>query len=99
MAFYPMPTNNQTQDITSFFGYVNTLTDGLFFAMLMMVIWVIIFIASKQYDTPRAWTAASLICSFLAVPLSVGGLLAPWIMYMLFVFSAGGLLWLKLDKG
>jgi len=95
---YAMPTNNQTQDITSFFGYVNTLTEGLFFPMIMLVVWVIIFIASKQYDTPRAWTAASLICSFLSVPLAVGGLVAPWVMYMFFVLSAGGVLWLKLEK-
>ena len=98
MAYYAEPTANDTKGFFEFFSYVNTVADGMFFPIILLVLWVIIFIGTKQYSTSRAWTAASVVCSFLAMPLAIAGLVAPRWVYLSVVLSAAGVLWLKLEK-
>ena len=97
MAYYVEPTNNDTRGIFEFFSYVNTTAGGLFFPIMLLVIWIIIFIGTKQYSTSRAWTGASLITSFLSIPLVIGELVAPKWMYLSFIMAAAGVLWLKIE--
>ncbi|MFW6172894.1 MAG: hypothetical protein ACOC5T_04045 [Elusimicrobiota bacterium] len=92
MAYYVEPTANDTKGFFEFFKYVNTVADGLFFPVLLLVVWVIVFVATKTYTTPRAWTAASITVSFLSIPLTIAGLVAPRWMYMSFVLTAAGVL-------
>jgi hypothetical protein len=98
MAYYTEPTANDTLGIYEFFNYVNVVSGGLFFPVILMVIWVVTFIALKGYTTSRAWTGASFLVSILSVPLAIMKLIAPRYMYLSFMFLAGGILWMKIDK-
>lgn len=98
MAYYAEPTGNETSGIFEFFKYVNTVSDNLFFPVILLVIFIVTFISTKQYSTSRAWTASSFLVAFLSIPLAIGELISPRWMYMSFVFVAGGVLWLKLEK-
>ena len=98
MAYYVEPTSNDTIGIFEFFNYVNSVAGGLFFPVILLVIWIVTFVGTKQYTTSRAWTIASTIISFISIPLAVAGLIAPRWMYMSFVLLAVGVLWLKLEN-
>ena len=99
MAIYPEPTSNDTAGIFEYFRYVNNVADGLFFPSILLVLWVVIFIATKQFTSARAWTTASAICALLSIPLVVMDLVGRNWMYLLIVLTAIGILWLKLETG
>jgi len=98
MTYYVEPTNNDTKGFFEFFSYVNTVAGGLFFPIMLLVIWIIIFIGTKQYSTSKAWTGASLVVSFLSISLVIAELVAPKWMYLSFVLTAVGVLWLKIEN-
>jgi hypothetical protein len=99
MAYYTEPTSNDTQGFYEFFNYINEVaTEGLFFPVMLLVIWVITFMGTKQYTTAKAWTTASVITGFLSVPLAIMGLISTRWMYLLFVLIAAGVLWLKIEQ-
>lgn len=98
MAYYIEPTGNDTQGIFELFNYVNVTSDGLFFPMMLLVIWVITFIATKQYTTSRAWTFASFLVSFISIILAISNLISPRYMYLCFILLGAGIIWLKLEK-
>ena len=100
-APYTIPTGNDTAGIYEFFRYITNVTDGFFFAGIMTVIWVIIFVATKQFSSSRAFTFANFTCMVLAMILSVIDLLAPRYMYLFIILTACGALWMKLqnDRG
>lgn len=97
MTYYQTATMNDTQDLTSFFDFVNRTADGAFFITILFVIWIVSFLAIKQYSTPKAWTFASLFCSILAILLAILNMISPKFMYVFFIFTAIGLVWLKLE--
>jgi len=97
MAYYPVAAGNDTSGIYEFFRFVNTTSDGLFFTVILFVVWIIGFLAIKQYSTPRAWTAASFLCAILSILLTVVDLVAPRFMYVFLILTAIGLVWLKLE--
>lgn len=96
MAYYPTPTGNDTRGLFEFFAYTNTVSDGLMFPVIMLVIWVIMFIATKRYSVSRAWTMSSFFCFILSVPLVVMGMFSPKYMYLLILLLAVGVVWLKM---
>lgn len=95
---YPEATINDTKGFTEFFKYVNVVSDGLFFPLSLLSIWVIIFFAFKNFGSSRSWTTASAICAFLSIPLAVAGLMAPRFMYLCIFLFAMGVVWLKLER-
>ena len=97
MAIYDTPTNNDTRGIYEFFNFVNNTADGLFFPIILLVIWVVVFVASKQFTTSRAWTIASFVGAALSIPLVILGLVNPRYMYLLIFLFAIGAVWLKLE--
>lgn len=97
MVYYTTPTINNTQGFYEFFNFINLSVSGLFFPVLIFVIWIILFLATKQYSTSRAWTYSSFICGLLSIFLAVMDLVAPKIMYLFIIFFAVGLVWLKLE--
>jgi len=98
MAYYAEPNSTDTVGFYEFFRYVNTTAEGLFFPVILLVVWVVIFVGTKQYSTARAWTVASAITAFLSIPLAITSLIASRYMYLSFVLTAVGVLWLKLEK-
>ncbi len=97
MSYYTPATINDTKGIFEFFSFVNTTADGAFFVVILFVIWIIGFLAIKQYSTPKAWTFASFFCAILSILLAVLNLIAPKFMYIFLILLGIGLVWLKLE--
>jgi len=97
--YYTPPGKNDTQGFFELTKYVSSVTDGLLFPIILMVIWVVVFIATKQFSSSRAFTYAAFICTVLAIPLAVFEMLNPRYMYLFIVLLAAGAVWLKLEGG
>ena len=98
MAYYDLPTGNETMDMYGIFKFIGeSATGGLFWGVILMVIWVITFLALKQYSTSRAWTFASFFCSILAIFMSLMNYLSPKWMYLTIFLTLIGFVWLKLE--
>lgn len=96
--YYVQPTGNETKGFYELFGYIGrTATEGLFWPVILLVIWIVSFLAMKQYSTSRAWTFASFFCSILAIPLAVLDYIAPKWMYLVIMLTLIGFVWLKLE--
>lgn len=97
------PVSGDTNDLFTFFNYVNNATGGLFFPVILLVIWVISFVAmlfSGNYQRPsaaKAWTFASFFAMVLSIPLAVLDVLSKRYMYITIVMLGIGALWLILE--
>ncbi len=92
------PTSNETIGIYEYFQYVNDIaTGGLFFPLILSVIWIIVFINTLPFKAPRAWTIASFLTTSLSMILAVLNLVNVKYMYLSMFFLAIGAVWLKLD--
>lgn len=102
--WYTEPTMNDTGGIFEMFRYVNNVADGLFFPVILGVIWFIIFITllgsgnMQRSSVSKAWIFSSFLCSVLAIILSIMDLVAPKWMYALFVMTGFGALWAILEQ-
>lgn len=96
---YAPPNVTDSEGIFELLRYVNTTADGLLFPMLLFVIFIITFIATKQFASSKAFAYASFITMVLAIPLAVLDLVAPKFMYLFIILTAVGMVWLKLDGG
>lgn len=94
---YAPPSNNDTLGVYEIFKYVNTVSDGIFFVGLAFVIWIIIFVSTKNYSSSRAFTFASFVSFILTLVLTVIDLISPKIMYLFVLLLAGGAMWMKLE--
>lgn len=96
--YYQVPSGNDSSGIYEFFRYVSQIaTEGLFFPVIMFVIWIIGFLALKQYSSSRAWTTSSIFCAILSIILAVMDFIAPKFMYIFIIMSAIGMIWVKLE--
>lgn len=99
MTYYNTTLTNESLDIYGIFKLVGSEpTGGLFWAVILLVIWVISFMALKQYSTSRAWTFASFFCSILSIFLVLMEYLAPKWMYFVIILTLIGFVWLKLEE-
>lgn len=94
--YFTPPTQNETSGILEIFSYINGTVDGLFFLVMLFVVWIVTFIATKQYSSDRAFTYASFICIVLAIPLAVLNLIGSQWMYLFMILTGVGVVWLKL---
>lgn len=97
--YYPPPSANDTIGFFELARYTNDVAGGLVFPFILLIIWVIVFIATKQFNTSKAFTYASFMCSILAVPLAILELINPKFLYVFGILLASGIVWLKLEGG
>jgi len=98
-SYYPVPTVNDTQDMLTIFQWIsNTATDGLFFPIMILVIWVVQFIGVLAEGRPasRAWVFASFTATILSIILGILAMMAQKWIYLLVIFLSLGIFWLKL---
>lgn len=98
-TYYPVPNVNDTQDLLTVFQWVsNTATEGLFFPVMMLVIWVVQFIGVLSEGRPasRAWIFASFTSTILSIILGILAMMAQKWIYLLVLFTSLGIFWLKL---
>ena len=102
--WYSYPNSSDTDGIFEFFRYVNNTAEGLFFPVILLVIWIVAFIttfAAGGVGRPaaaRSFTFASFFTSVLGSMLAIMGFLAPKFMYLPIIMFAVGLAWLKLEN-
>lgn len=102
MAAFPTPTANETADLFSIFQFINNkATEGLFFPVILLTIWLIAFIGAiaEQRPASRAFIFASFISTTLGVLLAIMGFLSVTYVYFLILLIAFGILWIRLESG
>ena len=101
--WYEYPNSTDTQGMLSFFGYINRITDGLFFPVILLVIWFVSFVGvfgaggATRPAAARAFTFASFLCSILGIMTAIMGFFASKFMYLFFILTAVGLIWMKIE--
>ncbi len=98
-TYYPVPGVNDTRDLLTVFQWVsNSATDGLFFPIMILVIWVIQFIGVIAEGKPasRAWLFASFTATILSIILGILAMMAQKWIYLLILFISLGVFWVKL---
>lgn len=96
--YYTTPNGNETNGLYEMFKWVGTSpTQGILWPVMLLVVWVVAFMALKQYSTSRAWTFASFFCSVLGMFLAVMDFMAPKWMYLPIFLTLVGFVWLKLE--
>ena len=90
-----MPTVNETGGIFEIFQFVNNSTGGLFFPVILLVIWLIAFIGSiaEGRQVARAWIFSSFICTVLGSFLVLLDFLNKTYLFFLLLNLAFGIAW------
>ena len=93
---YAMPNISAEGGLYDLFGYVNTVSDGIFFPVFLGVIWIVMFLIGVRISSAaRALTFSCFMGMILSMPLAVLGLVTPKIMYAFILGLAIGLFWTK----
>lgn len=98
-TYYPVPNATDTRDLLSIFQWVsNVATDGLFFPLMILVIWTIQFIGviSEGRPASRAWVFASFSSTILAIILGILAMMAQKWIYLLILMVSIGAFWVRL---
>lgn len=98
---YTEPTSADTTGIFEFLRYINNTADGLFFPVIILVIWIVAFITTLftggKVQASKSWLFASFLSSILLIPLVVIDLVSQRYMYMSFVLLGIGIVWIILE--
>ncbi len=98
-TYFPVPAANDTRDLLSMFQFIsNEATSGLFFPMMILVIWVIQFIGVIAEGRPasRAWVFASFTATILSIILGILAMMAQKWIYLLILMVSIGAFWVRL---
>ena len=72
---------NGTTTVSGVMEGVNSMTDGLYAAVILLALFIVCFIAMKRYDTDVAFLTTSFICAVVATLF----LVMEWIGVAIFV--------------
>ncbi len=89
MPYYPYP--NGTGDFLGLMTYNNTVTNDAFGLALVIIIFMVMFLAFKGFRTEQALTSASFITAISTYLLSVLGLVSTWVILIPTVMVVGSL--------
>jgi len=98
-TYYPIPNASNNQDLLTMFQFINNdATGGLFFPIMILVIWVTQFISvmAEGRRASNAWIYASFSCTILGIMLGILALMAQKWVYLLVLMVSFGIFWLKL---
>lgn len=98
-TYYPIPNVTDTRDMLVVFQWIsNEATGGLFFPLMILVIWVVQFIGvlAEGRSASRAWVFASFTATILSVILGILAMIAQKWVYLLVLMVSLGIFWLKL---
>ena len=98
-TYYPVPNATDTRDLLSIFQWIsNVATEGLFFPLMILAIWVIQFIGVMAEGRPasRAWVFASFTATILSIILGILAMMAQKWIYLLILMVSIGAFWVRL---
>jgi len=104
MAYYEYPNATDSESFGNVMGYINRTADGLFFPIILLVIWFISFITILSNEgqgragAAKAFTFSSFLTSILSMMLVLLNFMAVKFLYMQFIFVAVGVIWLKMEQ-
>ena len=99
---YAMPMSaDEQEDLFELAKFSNQASGGLLFPMILLAIWAVAFIGSiaEGGKAIKAWIFSTFVASILAILLGVMGLLENRWIYLLILFVAFGLFWVRLKTG
>ncbi len=99
-TYFPTPTPEQTRDLLEIFRFIsNDATGGLFFPVMILVIWVVQFIGVLAEGRPasRAFVFASFTATILSIILGILAMMAQKYIYLLILMVSLGAFWVKLS--
>ncbi len=100
-TYYDVPNITDTRDFLSLFQFIsNSATDGLFFPVMILVVWVVQFIGvlSEGRPAPRAFVFASFTATILSIILGILAMMAQKWIYLLVLMVSLGAFWIKLAR-
>ena len=98
-TYFPIPKPEDTRDLLSIFQFVSSdLTNGLFFPLIILVIWIVQFIGVLAAGRPasRAFVFASFTTTILSILLGILGMMEQKWIYLLIIGVSLGAFWIKL---
>ncbi len=97
-SYYPVPDVEDTRDLLSIFQFVSELTGGLFWPIMVLVIWVVQFIGilANGKRASKAWVTASFTATILSILLGLLALIEQKWIYLLVISVSLGAFWIKL---
>ena len=100
MVKYNLPTNatEPVVGIFSLFQWIQEVSGGVFFLVIMLAIFVISFIAGKNYATSRAFAFAAFLNFILSVIFRTLGFISNMWMYLSLIIVAASVVWLHADN-
>jgi hypothetical protein len=100
-TFYETPQTADMQDFLTIFQWINnTATDGLFFPMMILVIWIVQFISilSEGRRASNAWIYASFTAFVLSTVLGILALMSSQYVYLIVIMLSFGIFFIKMTK-
>lgn len=95
---YAYPNANQTQNIGQLLIYINDVTGGIFFPLILLAMFIISFVTTTIFGVGNAFVYASFFTSILSIFMAIAGLLKPTWMYFAFVLLAISLMLKRISK-
>jgi len=97
-TYYKTPGVEDTRDLLSIFQFVSELTGGLFWPIMVLVIWVVQFIGilANGKRASKAWVTASFTATILSILLGLLALIEQKWIYLLVISVSLGAFWIKL---
>ena len=100
-TYYPVPEASDTRDLLSIFQWISdSATGGLFFPIMILVMWVIQFVGviSEGRPASRAFVFASFSATILSIILGILALMSQQYIYLLILMVSLGAFWTKLSS-
>lgn len=99
MVTYPNMNMTSSDGLLNLFNYVNEQSDGIFTALILLAVFLIIFLTTIQRtNASKALTFASFVSFMIAIPLTILDMLAQKYLYMTILILGFSTLWLILDN-
>ena len=98
MGNLTLPTDQNLTGMFSLFEYVQGVSDGTFFPMILFAIFIIVFVSLKMYSTPRAFAGAAFFNFVIGGILGILGLIAPWVAYLGVIIVGFAVVWLHIEN-
>lgn len=95
---FDAPTN--VTNFVTWMQYNNTVTDNMFGIGILVMLFIVVFIAFKQYETEQAFASACFISLIASIMLRVVGLVGSNVVLVFVILSAisAVLLYLKSSR-
>lgn len=96
---YNMSNLSTDMNVVSLVQGVNEKTEGLFGLLLLLAIFLIILIATKNYEIRRSFAGASFLTMLIGIMLFTIGMVQLYIVVVLIIMTAGGAVLLFTEEG